>query len=110
MTSLHTLFTHAALIASIVWGPTGCEAPVQQKLSAALPAGVLGQAADPCTILYKRRYEWDWETVCFVTIHEWGHLTGHEHSHNPHSVMFFAYNHHDPRCRDYGRPYLREHL
>lgn len=107
--SLHVFFMHAALIASIVWGPTGCQAPVQQKL-AALPPDVLGVAADPCNILYRRTHHWSWPDVCTVTIHEWGHLTGHGHSSNRRSVMYYRFNHVDSRCRHFGRPYLRQHV
>lgn len=108
MSTFQTFFAHASVIAAIVWGPTGCQAPVQAHLTA-LPRTVLGQSADPCNILYNRRKRWPWWLECTVTIHEWGHLTNHGHSRNPISIMYPILNHEDDRCKDYGRPYLRLH-
>lgn len=41
-----------------------------------------------CVIHYLRRWAWDWPDLCVVTVHEYGHLIGRRHSHNPHNVMY----------------------
>ena len=52
----------------MIWGSLpGCH-PVHQRFATLLP-GALGEAINPCTILYNRRQRWPWGKLCTVTIH-----------------------------------------
>jgi hypothetical protein len=44
---------------------------------------------------------------CHVIVHEWGHLTGHEHSDNPRSVMYGEDLVAESRVRRHGRVFWR---
>ena len=90
-----TRWTRAAAVALAIWGPVpGCD--VRQRTEA-LPAGWLGAAQHPCTIIIDRRRGLSWERYCAAVVHEWGHLKGKPHSRNPRSIMFPSY-HGEPRC------------
>lgn len=92
-----TRAARAVAIAAMIWGSLpGCHS-VHQRF-ATLQRGALGEAINPCTILYNRRQRWPWGKFCTVTIHEYGHLAGHGHSRNPRSVMYYRYTHDDRRC------------
>jgi len=44
-----------------------------------------------CTIYYNQAAGWSWAKLCSVTVHEYGHLLGHDHASNPNSIMFPSY-------------------
>jgi hypothetical protein len=58
----------------------------------ALGHGTLAAVADGgCTIYYNQAAGWPWGKLCSITVHEYGHLLGHRHSHNPDSIMYPGY-------------------
>lgn len=40
-----------------------------------------------CRVEFNPRATWTWAKFCTVLVHEFGHLTGHRHSSDPHDVM-----------------------
>jgi hypothetical protein len=87
-----------------VWGKPACGQPhvevsTPTEYEAAHPAAEFGDSvplawADEtrCVIVINREYaRLSIRTAvkrCHVIVHEWGHLTGREHSENPRSVMY----------------------
>jgi hypothetical protein len=87
-----------------VWGTPACGQPhvevsTPTEYKAAHPSAEFGDSvplawADEtrCVIVLNRDYaRLSIKTAvkrCHVIVHEWGHLTGHEHSENPRSVMY----------------------
>src|SRR4051812_10175608 len=51
-----------------------------------------------CTVDFNRGLSYDWPRFCTVLVHEFGHLTGHQHSPDPDDVMAAYYNHPVPQC------------
>ena len=56
-----------------------------------------GSYADPpanrdCRVRFNAAAHWTWPKFCTVMVHEFGHLTGHQHSANPLSVMVAGYD------------------
>jgi hypothetical protein len=45
-----------------------------------------------CGVVFNTKQDWDWPKLCTVFVHEFGHLAGHEHSEDPHDVMFAYYD------------------
>jgi hypothetical protein len=61
--------------------------------------------ADPanntqCEIDLNIAQSFDWPKFCTVVIHEFGHLTGHEHSPDPNDIMSPYYTQPAPECTD----------
>jgi|SRR3954468_12716353 beta-lactamase regulating signal transducer with metallopeptidase domain len=54
-----------------------------------LPRDAIGEAIWPNHILIDKRPEPEWprEKAQCVIVHEYGHLAGHRHKHNPRSIM-----------------------
>lgn len=76
-------------LALAVWGPAPCGNPTV----AYEPRGdqTLVAVADirRCRIVFNTKAvpRPDWEWACSTVVHEWGHLTGHNHSPDPYNVM-----------------------
>jgi hypothetical protein len=51
-----------------------------------------------CQVTLSTGTWWDWPKLCTVTIHEIGHLTGHQHVDDPTDIMYFAYVQPAPEC------------
>lgn len=45
-----------------------------------------------CHVSFNRLLGFDWPRFCTVLVHEFGHLTGHDHSPDPNNVMTAIYN------------------
>ena len=67
-----------------------------------------------CQITLSDRETWPWKQLCPVLVHEYGHLAGYRdplnpsdpfHSRDANNIMY-AFITSDPRCKDYGTPYL----
>jgi hypothetical protein len=44
-----------------------------------------------CEVTFNARQDWDWDKLCTVLAHEFGHLAGNAHSDDPNDVMFPYY-------------------
>jgi Matrixin len=44
-----------------------------------------------CSVTFNTRQDWDWDKLCTVFVHEFGHLAGNPHSSDPDDVMFPYY-------------------
>ena len=62
-----------------------------------------GQNFD-CTVDFNRDLSYDWPRFCTVLVHEFGHLTGHQHSPDPNDVMAPYYNHPIAQCQAVADP------
>src|SRR3954469_13758966 len=62
-----------------------------------------GQNFD-CTVEFNRDLDYDWPRFCTVLVHEFGHLTGHQHSPDPNDVMAAYYNRPLQQCQDTADP------
>lgn len=67
-----------------------------------------------CTIALSNTKPWQWDELCPVMMHEYGHLAGYtdplnpsdpSHSHDPDDIMW-RFEHYDHRCDDYGSAFL----
>jgi hypothetical protein len=67
-----------------------------------------------CTIALSNTRPWQWNELCPVMLHEYGHLAGYtdpanpkdpSHSHDPDDIMW-PFEHYDVRCDDYGSAFL----
>src|SRR3954463_3893220 len=57
-----------------------------------------------CTVEFNRGLSYDWPRFCTVIVHEFGHLTGHQHSPDPNDVMAAYYSHPLQQCQDVADP------
>src|SRR4051794_37730505 len=57
-----------------------------------------------CEIALSTGVDWDWLKLCTVVVHEVGHLTGHQHSDDPHDVMYGDYVEPTPECEATPEP------
>ena len=62
-----------------------------------------GQNFD-CEVDFNRLLSYDWPRFCTVLVHEFGHLTGHQHSPDPNDVMAAYYNRPLQQCQDTADP------
>jgi hypothetical protein len=51
-----------------------------------------------CRVEFNPRAPWTWAKFCTVLVHEFGHLTGHEHSPDPHDIMAPLFTEPLPAC------------
>jgi matrixin len=90
----------ATEIAKSFWGVTPCAGQVTiawtsltgQTNATAMWSNPFGVYAEPsqnfdCQISFNTGMAWDWKRFCSVLVHEYGHLSGHEHSSDPNDVM-----------------------
>lgn len=52
-----------------------------------------------CEVDFNRDLSYDWPRFCTVLVHEFGHLTGHQHSEDPNDVMAAYYNRPLAQCQ-----------
>ena len=100
------LLAQSIAIAALVWGQPSCGMPTI-TYSQHLPPAAVGYA-DPrrCSIVLAAVRPEPFDTpasICTTIVHEWGHLSGHEHSANPRSVMYPVQLRPYWRCRDRWR-------
>jgi hypothetical protein len=100
----------ALAVGMAMWGWTW-HGPPPAVVTVKLEPNALG-AADTANdeILLNRasRTTWTWQRTCQTVLHEWGHLTGRHHSKDPSSIMYPRVHRFEWRCRQGGRPYIRE--
>jgi hypothetical protein len=101
----------ARAIADDHWGFPACSGAVTVRWGPLAP-GLLGRStwSNPlavygqpsrntdCVITLSSTYDWDWTTLCSIVVHEMGHLTGHQHSDDPHDIMAAIYGGPLPAC------------
>jgi hypothetical protein len=68
--------------------------------------------ADPadnqdCEIDLNPAATWDWPKLCTVVVHEYGHLTGHDHDAHPGRLMSAVYSTPLPECTTTAEPRAR---
>jgi hypothetical protein len=68
-----------------------------------------GAYADParndrCSVRFNSDQAFDWPSLCTVFAHEFGHLTGHQHTSDPSDVMYPLYSVPLPACADTPAP------
>lgn len=68
-----------------------------------------GAYADPahnvrCSVRFNSDQAFDWPALCTVFTHEFGHLTGHQHSADPNDVMYPLYSVPLAACADTPSP------
>jgi hypothetical protein len=87
---------YALAVAAATFGPAPCGHP-QVVYTDGAPLGPLhgrvgtiayGEPAK-CRISLRRTWRWTPAQRCTLIVHEYGHLTGHVHSPDPRSVMFW---------------------
>lgn len=95
----------ARAIADTHWGSDPCHGRVQISW-AALGSSVnaiatwsnrAGAYTDPvhntrCSVQFNSDQAFDWQALCTVFAHEFGHLSGHQHSADPNDVMYPVYS------------------
>jgi hypothetical protein len=57
-----------------------------------------------CVITVNTDQHWTWPMFCTVIVHEYGHLTGHPHSSDPHDVMYPFFVQPVPQCEPAQAP------
>jgi hypothetical protein len=64
------------------------------------PRGAYADPADNghCTVTFNPAQTFDWPMFCTVFVHEFGHLTGHQHVRDRNSVMYPVYTAPLPEC------------
>jgi hypothetical protein len=90
----------AEAVAAAYWGTEACSGDVEIAWRArpryvnaisswANPRTAYGEPARnfDCRVEFNPRATWTWAKFCTVLVHEFGHLTGHRHSPDPHDVM-----------------------
>lgn len=90
----------AESVAAGVWGFAACSGKVEiawrvrpRSVNAvsswANPISAYGypQRNFRCRVEFNPSTAWTWAKFCTVLVHEFGHLTGHRHSADPHDVM-----------------------
>jgi hypothetical protein len=90
----------AESVAAGVWGVAACSGKVAiawrarpRSVNAVSSwANRISPYGDPqgnfdCKVEFNPRAAWTWAKFCTVLVHEFGHLTGHRHSADPHDVM-----------------------
>jgi hypothetical protein len=81
----------ALAVALHVWGAPACG---QVSVAWVPDEPVVGGRAENCVIDLNSAYGWpalyrgNWPLLCTVVVHEWGHLTGHNHVSDPTNVMY----------------------
>ena len=104
-------FATAEQIAIAHWGWSPCGGVVQVSWAAlpedenassswSNPTSAYGapRSNTACAIVFNTLAPFDWEKLCTVVVHEFGHLTGHPHSETPGDVMSALYSDPDPQC------------
>ena len=103
------VFTVASGVAAAKWGGT-CTGPVTVRFHT-LRSDTLGMARwagmwdvppderDDCQIWLNSRKKWDWDKLCTTVVHEYGHLSGHDHSSDENSPMHATYTRAYRGCR-----------
>ncbi len=61
-----------------------------------------------CTIQLNRKVQYSWPMLCSTLVHEYGHLTGHQHSKNRSDVMAEIYPGPTPECAAVPDPAARK--
>jgi hypothetical protein len=100
-------------IARATWGGEPCGGQVTISWMDRSPSinasAIWGYAvdlyADPelnvqCQIRFNPAARFDWSKFCTVMVHEYGHLSGHAHSEDPHDLMYAYYEGPIPACVD----------
>lgn len=107
----------ARSIAVAYWGVTPCDGDIAVKW-AALPTGVnalstwwnqvaaYGNATGnrQCLVTLNPAESFDWPMLCTVLVHEYGHLSGHQHSTDPADVMYPTYSDPIAQCSESADP------
>jgi hypothetical protein len=57
-----------------------------------------------CEIDLNPAATWDWPKLCSVVVHEYGHLTGHDHDPHPGRLMSAIYTTSTPECATAAAP------
>jgi hypothetical protein len=57
-----------------------------------------------CRVVLNAGVRFDWPKLCSIVVHEYGHLTGHPHSHDPDSVMSPIYRRPVTACAAVSAP------
>lgn len=95
LTTLTLTIPQSYAVAQDKWGPAFCGVPalVDAPSPPDGPAGHVNVFQDgsttDCTIYIDMHWSENVDATCDVIVHEWGHLTGHQHTHsgNPFDVM-----------------------
>jgi hypothetical protein len=96
--------TKARAIADQTWGYDPCGGTVDVTWATAAPsvnatatwsnptdAYAAPQQNTDCSVAFNDQQAYDWPMLCTVFVHEFGHLTGHQHSSDQTDVMFPYY-------------------
>jgi hypothetical protein len=98
------------------WSPCGGDVRISWKrqagdINAMSVWSTLGADpyADPqhnqdCEIELNPAATWDWPKLCTVVVHEYGHLTGHDHDDHPGRLMSPIYTTPAPECVTTAEP------
>lgn len=94
----------ALLIAAHVWGQPACGTP-RVVIQDRDPTHDGWALSGTCEIALTPRIRWSRDPAyrCSMIVHEWGHLTGHEHSPDPESIMYFQPGYYWRCAPDAGR-------
>ena len=97
-------FATARRIADSTWGYDPCGGTVALSWVTAAPTinatASWANPTDPynnpqqngsCSVAFNDQQAYDWPMLCTVFVHEFGHLTGHQHSTDQNDVMFPYY-------------------
>jgi matrixin len=76
---------------AIAWAPQ--DPVVNARSSWRNPISTYGAPARNrgCRIVLNAGLRFDWPKLCSIVVHEYGHLAGHPHSHDPDDVMSAVY-------------------
>jgi hypothetical protein len=105
----------AEAIAAKLWGNPCAGAVTVRSEAPPEPDWRAWTYAQTCTVVLSNRPpKWQWDELCPILMHEYGHLAGYRdplnpadpfHSHDPRDIMW-PYEHYDRRCDDYGSAFL----
>lgn len=84
-------------VVTVVWAPLDPDVNAVSDWTVALDANPAENS--DCVITLNQVDAFDWPMLCTVVVHEMGHLSGHEHSTDPRSVMYPVYLGPIPQCR-----------
>ena len=107
----------ARAIAASYWGPEPCAGDITVAWGS-LPGSVnalsswwnpteaYGNAPENrhCVVTLNSDASFDWPMLCTVMVHEYGHLSGQQHSPDPANVMYYQYLQPIPQCSEASDP------
>lgn len=110
-------FAVARRIADSTWGYDPCGGAVALSWVTAAPTinatATWSNPTDPynnpqqnssCSVAFNDQQSYDWPMLCTVFVHEFGHLTGHQHTTDQNDVMFPYYINPIPVCANTPDP------